>query len=331
MEFKTNIRYSVSFTLQLILVLLCVVLVIGKGGFGGGSRGGGSRGFGGGGSRYSGGGYSRPYGGASYRQNYGGYSGRRTTSSSGFGFGLGRGLLIGYGFGLMTRPVGYRTKPVYGNTDAYKKPLHCTVANSTLYFKSGSSALDLDIDESQKECSNGEDICYGFLTMISANFTKSIEGSSDKIVPVFEVRVEKGCGKKSEFMTNVQKEENQYATSKNDFCWNTNLMNGKMAKDTNRTKGYRILDQIEFCDFDQPLSCESKTASNSTSGKLVFDVDVKERYFKNNANVNYDANDIPVKLQREDCLCDWRLCNGCDLVVLKWYIISISVLCRFIF
>ena len=96
-------------------------------------------------------------------------------------------------------------------------------------------------------------------------------------------------------------------------------------------KGYRILDQIEFCDFDQPLSCESKTASNSTSGKLVFDVDVKERYFKNSANVNYDANDIPVKLQREDCLCDWRLCNGCDLVVLKWYIISISVLCRFIF
>jgi len=210
--------------------------------------------------------------------------------------------------------------------------------------------------------------------MVSANFTKSIEGSSDKIVPVFEVRVEKGCGKKSEFMTNVQKEENQYATSKNDFCWNTNLMNGKMAKDTNRTKGhvflwfyvgfslqisiafmlnimfsilacvqhrepssklffkgYRILDQIEFCDFDQPLSCESKTASNSTSGKLVFDVDVKERYFKNSANVNYDANDIPVKLQREDCFCDWRLCNGCDLVVLKWYIISISVLCRFIF
>ena len=142
-------------------------------------------------------------------------------------------------------------------------------------------------------------------------------------------------------------------------------MNGKMEKDSSRTtgkhiiarnfvdlilkirrihihlfekylivysfKGYRILDQIEFCDFDQPLSCESKTASNSTSGKLIFDVDVKERYFKNYADVNYDASDIPVKLQREDCLCDWRLCNGCDLVVFKWYIISISVLCKFLF
>ena len=58
--------------------------------------------------------------------------------------------------------------------------------------------------------------------------------------------------------------------------------------------GYRILDQIEFCDFDQPLSCESKTASNSTSGKLVFDVDVKERFFKNSDDINYDADDIPM-------------------------------------
>ena len=57
--------------------------------------------------------------------------------------GLGRGLLIGYGFGLMTRPVGYRTRPVSSNTDAYKKPLHCTVANSTLYFTVCSCDLDM--------------------------------------------------------------------------------------------------------------------------------------------------------------------------------------------
>ena len=49
--------------------------------------------------------------------------------------GLGRGLLIGYGFGLMTRPVRYRRAPSQNNYDAYKKPLHCAFANSTLYFK----------------------------------------------------------------------------------------------------------------------------------------------------------------------------------------------------
>ena len=94
--------------------------------------------------------------------------------------------------------------------------------------------------------------------------------------------------------------------------------------------GYRILDQIEFCDFDQPLSCESKTASNSTSGKLVFDVDVKERFFKNSDDINYDADDIPIKLQREDCLCDWRVCNSSYRASFNLFVIVISVLCKFI-
>ena len=43
--------------------------------------------------------------------------------------------------------------------------------------------------------------------MINANFTKTINGISvsDKPLPVYEIRVEKGCGKKSEFMKNVKK------------------------------------------------------------------------------------------------------------------------------
>lgn len=78
-----------------------------------------------------------------------------------------------------------------------------------------SSSLDLDIEESQKECTNDEDICFGFLTMINANFTKSYittTGVGAKLEPVFEIRVEKGCGKKSEFMTNV-KEGNYHEIS----------------------------------------------------------------------------------------------------------------------
>ena len=49
------------------------------------------------------------------------------------------------------------------------------------------------------------------------------------------------------------------------------------------------MDQIEFCDAEKPLSCVSKTASNSTSGKLLFDVDVKKRIFK-------DKNDVDLSV-----------------------------------
>ena len=43
--------------------------------------------------------------------------------------------------------------------------------------------------------------------MINANFTKTVGGASvsDKPLPIYEIRVEKGCGKKNEFMTNVKK------------------------------------------------------------------------------------------------------------------------------
>ena len=93
--------------------------------------------------------------------------------------------------------------------------------------------------------------------------------------------------------------------------------------------GYRILDQIEFCDLNQPSNCESKTASNSTLGKLVFDVDLKKRVFKGQTDVSYDLSEVPIKIQREDCYCDWRFCNGCDQIFCKWYIIAISILCQF--
>ena len=85
------------------------------------------------------------------------------------------------------------------------------------------------------------------------------------------------------------------------------------------------MDQIEFCDVEKPLSCVSKTASNSTSGKLLFDVDVKKRIFKDKDDVDYDAADLPIKIQREDCLCDWRYCNSSYRIIWKWYIVVISV------
>ena len=48
------------------------------------------------------------------------------------------------------------------------------------------------------------DVCYGFMTIVSANFTKKSDTSS-KIVTVYELRVEKGCGKKTDIMENINK------------------------------------------------------------------------------------------------------------------------------
>ena len=74
--------------------------------------------------------------------------------------------------------------------------------------------------------------------------------------------------------------------------------------------GYRISDQVEFCSSDQPTSCTiSQNAVNTSSSRLIFEVDLKKRYFTKDKDVRINAERIPVKLQREDCLCDWRLCN----------------------
>ena len=72
-----------------------------------------------------------------------------------------------------------------------------------VYFQGGSSSQNLDIDESKKECGGDMDICFGYLTMISANFTKQ-SSTTTEIVPIYEVRIEKGCGRKNDFMKNVQ-------------------------------------------------------------------------------------------------------------------------------
>ena len=60
---------------------------------------------------------------------------------------------------------------------------------------------------------------------------------------------------------------------------------------------------------------------------VVFDVDLKERLFNGVGDVNYNGyrSELPVKIQRQDCYCDWRYCNGCDKIRLKLYIMAISV------
>ena len=97
--------------------------------------------------------------------------------------------------------------------------------------------------------------------------------------------------------------------------------------------GYRISDQVEFCSTDQPTSCKiSQNAVNSSSSQMIFEVDLKKRYFSKDKDVRINAERIPVKLQREDCLCDWRLCNNglnsSGNVYIIW--MSISILLIFV-
>ena len=90
--------------------------------------------------------------------------------------------------------------------------------------------------------------------------------------------------------------------------------------------GYRISDQVEFCSSDQPSSCKiSQNAVNSSSNRLIFEVDLKKRYFSKDKDVRIDAERIPVKLQREDCLCGWRLCNQGLTRSGNIYIILVSI------
>ena len=41
-------------------------------------------------------------------------------------------------------------------------------------------------------------------SMMSANFTRQKDSTTKQIVPLYEVRIEKGCGRKTDFMKHVE-------------------------------------------------------------------------------------------------------------------------------
>ena len=96
--------------------------------------------------------------------------------------------------------------------------------------------------------------------MINANFTETIGCVSvaGKTLPVYEVRVEKGCGKKSEFMKNVKKGNLCKITLYNQGFMSFPIFGVLLFIPCTCVLGYRILDEIEFCDSKQPSICESK-------------------------------------------------------------------------
>ena len=97
-----------------------------------------------------------------------------------------------------------------------------------------------------------------------------------------------------------------------------------------------MVDQIRFCDSNVPGDCEyiSKLhweQKERPSGKIVFDLDLKQQIFNGDEEITYDTDfsRLPVKMQTENCLCDWRLCNSNDRVLWNWFIIAISTVFNF--
>ena len=63
----------------------------------------------------------------------------------------------------------------------------------------------------------------------------------------------------------------------------------------------------------------------------IFEVDLSTRTFWQSTTlgkspkgiINIDAEHIPVKWQREDCYCDWRLCNNSIIITPTWKLLVV--------
>ena len=86
-------------------------------------------------------------------------------------------------------------------------------------MKKISDRQDVESAEDSKVCNPGQDICYGTLTISNVNLT--LEGLK-KVVDLLEIKVEKGCGKSSDYTNNTEsKAFGNY--NQNRKCWTTKL------------------------------------------------------------------------------------------------------------
>ena len=86
-------------------------------------------------------------------------------------------------------------------------------------LKKISDRQDVESAEDSKVCNPGQDICYGTLTISNVNVT--LEGLK-KVIDLLEIKVEKGCGKSSDYTNNT--ESKAFGTyNQNRKCWTTKL------------------------------------------------------------------------------------------------------------
>lgn len=105
---------------------------------------------------------------------------------------LGAGLLVGYRFGVLSRPIGYggygyNYRYIHGHREYdMDRPLTCTATNVTEFLKTMDSTQELNIDEGEIKCSLEEDVCFGKISVLEANITMA-DGSGTR--EGFEVRL----------------------------------------------------------------------------------------------------------------------------------------------
>ena len=86
--------------------------------------------------------------------------------------------------------------------------------------------------------------------------------------------------------------------------------------------GYTISDQVDFCPLDSPSKCMTKNAlpGSLNNTNAVFEVDFTTGMWAAEGadKIDIDPIDpIPIRWQRENCFCNWRLCNTGSALVLN--------------
>ena len=217
---------------------------------------------------------------------------------------MGSSFALGFGAGLLTRPRYVHTRPSNYQDLKKEKPLKCVVTDESIYFTKANFEQDIDIKEGIQTCNSTQDVCYGILTLLSANFTTTVSDNSVTLdQEVFQLVVKKGCTKKSEFVRNFVNDTEVQFSQSNQFCKRTNPVTESGPDGAT----YTVLDSVK----NQLFAFDSSQAFNVSKDKLIKDKQVKERLPK-------------LKWQMESCYCDWKMCNG-SLKVVPSLIIILTI------
>ena len=107
----------------------------------------------------------------------------------------GVGMFLGYRRGWLGYPIGYG-RHNYNYDYIHKdrnynqdKPLKCALNDISEFLRPQSELQELNVDEGELTCKSAEEVCYGKILVVGANFTNSNGQRTEGL----EVRVEKGC------------------------------------------------------------------------------------------------------------------------------------------
>ncbi|MEM7052827.1 MAG: hypothetical protein AAF604_24410 [Acidobacteriota bacterium] len=106
-----------------------------------------------------------------------------SNSYNGFGMGVGAGLTAGYGTGLLSKPIGsqfanFSYDYIHENQTYWKQssPIKCYGANTTTILELKSTYQEIEIEETEANCTAADDVCFATVSVTQAVFNTA--GSS---------------------------------------------------------------------------------------------------------------------------------------------------------